>query len=90
MRVYAIIKINQSKSIVLDYYYLATNVSDLDLHFEYLWECECKMELCGELIDKLYDLLAEINIIDDIEQLEYLKNEFNFIPFDTRLIFNFM
>jgi len=85
-----IIKINQTKKLVVDYYKLSSNVSDMDLSSEYLFECECKMDECGDLIETIYNLLAEINIIDDMEQLEYLKNEFNFVPFDNAIIWSYL
>ena len=85
-----IIKINQTKQLVLDFYRLAGVVETLDENAEYLYQCECKMDECGELIENLWGLLADMDIIDDIEQLEYLKNEFNFIPFDTSLIWDYL
>lgn len=85
-----IIKINQCKQLVLDFHRLAAAVETLEENADYLYQCECKMDLCGELIENLYDLLAAIDIIDDMEQLEYLKKEFNFIPFNTSIIWSYM
>ena len=81
-------EINKHKQLVLDFDILQCEVDSFEESSMYYYECEYNMDICTELVKKLYDELKKINI-DNEKIEEYLLINFNFKLFDTTTIWGY-